>query len=126
VEPEPIHQNTEIAEFERELRQAFERRPAPPGLKSRIVAARNRRRTDRIRHRMVVWQRLAAAVVLVAALAGGFAWRQVQQRRKGEEARREVLTALRITQRTLNQINARLAARSQADQDTGHAQGDTE
>ncbi len=118
MEPEPINQ------FERELRQAFERKPAPPSLKGRILAARAQRRNERIHHRMVVWQRLAAAVVLVAVLAGGLAWRQVQRRRKGEEARRQVFIALRITQRALNQVSAQLDARSRAD----HAQdqGDSE
>jgi hypothetical protein len=121
VEPEQFEQ---IAVFDRELHQAFERKPAPPGLKSRILAARTQRRNERLHYRMVVWQRLAAAVVLVAVLAGGVAWRQVHERRKGEEARRQVFTALRITQRALNQINAQLNARSRAD----HAQdqGDTE
>lgn len=113
MEPEPIDQ------FERELRQAFERRPAPPGLKGRILGARNRRRTLRMHGRVVLFQRLAAAVVLVAVLGGGFAWRQQQQIRKGEEARREIRTALRVTQHALDKINARLAARNHTDQDQG-------
>lgn len=116
MEPEPIN------EFERELRQAMLRRPAPPGLKSRILAARNQRRSERIHHRMVLWQRFAAAAVLVAAITGGFTWRQVHERRKGEEARRQVFLALRITQRTLNQISDQLAARNHADQNQGDTQ----
>ena len=113
MEPEPIDQ------FERELRQAFERRPAPPGLKHRILDARGRRQSDHLRHRAVLWQRLAAALVLAVLLGGGFAWRQYDQRRKGEEARRQVLTALRITQRALDKINARLSARNRTDQIQG-------
>ncbi|HEX7728281.1 MAG TPA: hypothetical protein VF392_04530 [Terracidiphilus sp.] len=113
MEPEPIDQ------FERELRQAFERRPAPPGLKRRILDARARRQTLRHQHRMVLWQRLAAAIVLAAVVGTGFAWRQHQQVRKGEEARREVRTALRVTQRALDKINARLSARNHTDQDQG-------
>ena len=56
-------------------------------------------------------QRLAASLVLSAILAGGLDWRIVQQRRKEEAAREQVLTALRITSHALNQMNARLAAR---------------
>ena len=110
MEPEPID------EFERELHQAFVRRPAPPGLRQRILDARSRRHTERIHRRIVIWQRLAAVLVLAAAIGGGLAWRQVQQRRKGEEARRQVFTALRITQQALNRINERLTAHSRPGQ----------
>ncbi len=117
MEPEPNKSNDPMipidrdANFERELRQAFVRRPAPPSLKRRILDARSRRRTERRNHRMALWQRLAACMVAAAALGGGFAWRHVQEERKGEEARQQVLTALRITTRALNDMNARLAAR---------------
>lgn len=98
-------------EFERELRQAFARRPAPPGLKGKLMA---RRRASQIRHSFVTWQRMAAALVLTAALAGGAAWREREERRKEEAARDQVLTALRITNRALNQVNLRLATRGRA------------
>ncbi len=117
MEPEPdklIHPMIPIdrdANFERELRQAFVRRPAPPSLKRRILDARSRRRTERRNHRMALGQRLAACMVAAAALSGGFMWHHVQEERKGEEARQQVLTALRITTRALNDMNARLAAR---------------
>jgi hypothetical protein len=97
-------------ELERELRQAFERRPAPPSLKGKIMERRRRQNTERLHHRVVFWQRLAAAMLLVAALGGGFAWRSAQQRRKGEEAREQVFTALRIANHALNQMNAQLTA----------------
>jgi hypothetical protein len=109
--PESIHQ---ITEFERELRQNLARRPAPPSLKRRILEARTRHRTARFRNRIVLWQRLAASLVLAASLGGGYAWHHVQQQRKGEEARRQVFTALRITNRALNEMNARLAAHDRA------------
>jgi hypothetical protein len=103
-------------EFERELKQAFERRPAPPSLKRRILQQRSRRRTDRVHSYTVWWQRLAASVLLAGVIAGGYSWRQVEERRKGEEARRQVLTALRITNHVLNDLNRQLTARSRADQ----------
>ena len=58
------------------------------------------------------WQRLAASVLLAGVIAGGYSWRQVEDRRKGEEAAQQVLTALRITNRALNDMNRRLAARN--------------
>ena len=102
-------------DFERELQQAFLRRPAPPGLKRRILNQRAQRRTAQMRGRVVLWQRLVAGFVLAAVVGGGFTWRYVDERRKGEEAREQVLTALRITNRTLDQIQARLAARERAE-----------
>jgi len=105
VEPEPID------EFEQELRQASLRRPAPPSLKRRILDQRNRRRTQRVHDRVIFWQKLAASFVVAAVLGGGVAWRHIDQQRKGEAARQQVLTALRITNHALNEMNARLAAR---------------
>jgi hypothetical protein len=103
-------QNPErIDEFERELQQAFARRPAPPGLKRRLMESR---RSSPLAFSVFPWQRLAASLVLAAVLAGGFAWRNLQQRRQEEAAREQVFTALRITSHALNQMNTRLAAHS--------------
>ena len=57
-------------EFERELRQAFARRPAPPSLKRKLMQTR---RTKRKPLAWFTWQRLAASLVLTAILAGGIA-----------------------------------------------------
>lgn len=103
-------QPEQIDEFERELRQAMERRPAPPSLKRRILQRRTMQRTQRVHSHTIWWQRLAASVLLAGAVAGGYSWRQVQERRKGEEAAQQVLTALRITNRALNDMNRRLVA----------------
>ena len=113
-------------EFERELRQAFERRPAPPGLKRRLRErgllseprpagqAKEAPRTARRERRLVSWQLLAACAALVAVLAGGVQWRHVEQVRKAEAAREQVLTALRITSQALVRIDRRLAAHHRA------------
>ena len=103
-----------MEDFEDELRHAFERRPAPPGLKRRLM---DRRRAQRLRRPAVTWQRLAASIVLAAVLGGGVVWRNVEERRRGEAARQQVLTALRITGRALNQMNTRLAAHGRAAQE---------
>jgi hypothetical protein len=99
-----------IDEFENELRQAFERRPAPPSLKRRIMQQRNLRRTRRLETRIVWWQALAASLVLAGIIGGTLSWQQYEERRQGELARQQVFTALRITHHALNDMNARLAS----------------
>jgi len=105
-------QPEQIDEFERELKQAMERRPAPPSLKRRIMQRRSMLRTERVHSYTIWWQRLAASVLLAGVIAGGYSWRQAEDRRKGEEAKQQVLTALRITNRALNDMNRRLAVRN--------------
>ncbi len=100
-----------MEEFEQELRQAFERRPAPPSLKRLLM---ERRHEKEPRSHAFQWQRIAAAVVLIAVLGGGAAWHQQEEQRKGEAARQQVLTALRITNHALNQMNTQLAAHGRA------------
>jgi len=104
-------------EFERELRQAFERRPAPPGLKRKLM---EKRRAQRPPLAFITWQRLAASILLTAALAGGIEWHNVeyiQEQRKEEAARQQVFTALRITSHALSKMNERLASHGHADQE---------
>ncbi len=101
-------------EFERELRQALQRRPAPPGLKSKVMMRRRARSSSNI---SAIWQRLAASILLVAALAGGFAWHNHEEQLKDEAARQLVLTALRITAHALNQMNSQLAAHRRSPQE---------
>jgi len=108
VEFEPME------EFEQQLRQALERRPAPPSLKRKLMA---RRRAQRPPSHLLAWQRLAASVALAAMLGGAVTWRNVEERRKGEAARAQVLTALRITGHALDQMNTQLAAHSRAPQE---------
>jgi hypothetical protein len=102
-----------MEEFESELRQALERRAAPASLKRRIMARRDLKRPHSV---SAIWQRLAAVLVLGAVLGGAAEWeaRVREERRRGEAAREQVLTALRITGHALNQMNRQLAAHSRA------------
>lgn len=102
-------------EFERELKQAMERRPAPPSLKRQILQKRSARRTERHHTTMIWWQRIAASLLVGAVVAGGFGWRQMEQRRKGEEAKQQVMTALRITSQVLNNMNRKLVEHDRDD-----------
>lgn len=113
-----------LDEFEQELRQALERRPAPPGLKRKILERRAEERARRGwlkrmfavpkggRVQFGMWAKVAATLVIVAIIGGGVEWRvkQVEEQRKGEEARQQVLTALRITGHALDQVQENLAA----------------
>src|SRR3974390_2018733 len=103
-------------EFEHELKQAMVRRPAPPNLKRRILERREKERTAHARQRTIWWQRAAASILLAGGIAGGHKWRPAGEKRRGEEAKQQVLTALRITNRALNDMNRRLTARNHIDQ----------
>jgi hypothetical protein len=59
-----------------------------------------------------LWMKLAATLVIVVMLAGGgLEWRarKVEEQRRGEAARQQVLTALRITGHALDKVQARLS-----------------
>jgi hypothetical protein len=99
--PEPID------EFERELQQALQRRPAPPGLKRKIMA---RRRPQLNRAQGPLWMRLAASIAIVALIGVGVVERNREEERKGEAARQQVFTALRLTNRALTHVNQQLAS----------------
>jgi hypothetical protein len=94
--------------FERELQQGMLRLPAPPGLKRKIMARKQAARAEKTHRRLVFWQRLAASVVLCGAVGGGMAWHNIQEQRKGEAARQQVMVALRIASHALDQMNAQL------------------
>ena len=108
----------EMDEFERELRQALERRPAPPGLKRKLMAQRSANAARGVWWTRLVttghtrgWATATAALLLLAMAGGGVRWEldKRQEQRKGEAAREQVMTALRITGHALNEVQMRLA-----------------
>jgi hypothetical protein len=109
-------------EFEEEVRQAFERRPAPPGLKRKLME-RRRKAPQRQSFPLFAWRGLAASIVSVAlcilaalVVYGNYQQREAENKREGEAARQQVLTALKITNRALEHMNAQLAARGRSTQ----------
>ena len=110
-EVEPMDDPGGMDDFERELREAMQRQPAPPGLKRKVLG-RLWARAQHAHRRVVWWQRLAASVVLAGAVGGSLAWRNAEERRKGEEAKQQVFTALRITNHALHEMNAQLNERN--------------
>ncbi len=111
-------ESREMADFEGMLREAMQRQEAPLGLKQRVLAkARERRRAvQRPWWRVWMWQRVAASAVLAMAVGGFVVYQQherrVEEQRKGEEAREQVMTAFRITSKTLGRVNERLSVSS--------------
>lgn len=99
----------EMQEFEGKLRMAMARREAPLGLKTRVLAQARSRARERQHSRIWIWQRVVATLVVAAAIGGFAEYRHVEELRKGEAAKEQVLTALRITSRTMNRVQERLA-----------------
>jgi hypothetical protein len=99
-------------DFESELHAAMARVPAPPELKHKVM---NQlwERAWHARRRMVWFERIAASLVVVAVLSGAVVGRNVMERRRGEEAKRQVFTALRIAGRALDEMNLQLQEREQ-------------
>jgi len=80
--------------FEDDLARAFERKYAPDGFADRVLS-----RLEAPRHTSAsMLRRIAAAIVLTAALGGLTAHQIIEHRRneEGERARRQLMTALHI------------------------------
>jgi hypothetical protein len=97
-------------DFERDLRTAMRRIPAPHDLKSRVVGHLWERAGRK--QRDVVWfGRLAASLVLAGLVSGGVLWHNALERRRGEEVKQQLYTALRITNHALEEMNVQLQQR---------------
>jgi hypothetical protein len=96
-----------LDEFEEKLVCALTPYPAPPSLKRAILRRRSGQHNPK-RRRMMWFERLAASIVLACAAGGALYWRHSADVRKGEEAKQQVFTALRIANRALEQMNVQL------------------
>ena len=85
--------------LEQELKQTLARKPAPPGLEEKIL------RRSRPERRPLFRRWLAAAAAFVALTTGSLVeYRQY----RGEQAKRQLITAMKITAVKLNRIQTRL------------------
>ena len=98
------------SDFERELRGAMARKPAPPDLKRKLML-RHRADARQSHQRMAWFERLAASLVLAGVVSGAVFWHNQQERRRGEQIKQQVFTALRITNHALAVMNAQLQQR---------------
>ena len=113
-----------IDEFECELRESLQRQPAPGGLKRKVMEqrwheraqARSNRTTARQRTRMIWLERIAASLVVASVAGSALAGHYAIERRKGEEAKQQVFTALRITNHAFQVMNRQLQERDRNSQ----------
>jgi hypothetical protein len=106
-------------EFEGELREALARRAAPVDLKRKVMEHRGKERRGLVvgfkagessgrvvKHNRMVWlERIAASLVLAGVAGSAAVGHYAVERRKGEEAKRQVFTALRITNHAFEVMN---------------------
>jgi len=104
-----------IDEFERELREGLERRAAPPSLRRKVMERRRHER-KRQRSRMIWFERIAALLVVASVAGSVVAGHYAIERRKGEEAKQQVFTALRITNHAFQVMNRQLQERDRNSQ----------
>jgi hypothetical protein len=97
-------------EFESELHASFARVPAPSELKHKVM---NQlwEQAWHARRRMVWFERIAASLVVVAVMGGAVVSRNAIERHRGEEAKQQVFTALRIANRALEEMSVQLQER---------------
>ena len=103
-------------DLESELRESLKRRPAPASLKGKVMERRRQNRgqilpirsTTRQRNRMIWLERVAASLVLAGVAGSAAIGHYAIERRKGEEAKQQVFTALRITNHALQVMNEQL------------------
>jgi hypothetical protein len=109
-----------IDDFERELRESLERQPAPASLKRKVMEQRAQLRLSRTaarqRTRMIWFERIAASLVVACVAGSAVAGHYAIERRKGEEAKQQVFTALRITNHAFQVMNRQLQERDKNSQ----------
>lgn len=83
--------------LENDLKRALRRQSPAPGFAGRVMQRIEEQRFEETTRPMrPVWWRAAAASVTLAALLGGYATHRVVEHRRGERAKEQVLTAMRI------------------------------
>lgn len=80
--------------LENDLERALGRKDAPAGFADRVMQRIERGESPAAKR--PTWWRAAAASFTLAAMLGGYATHRVVEHRRGERAKEQVLTAMRI------------------------------
>ena len=88
-------------DFERELKNALERKEPAKGFTERVLLQATPSRKPALRG----WASLAVAASL---FAGMFGVMRYEEHRKGEQAKEQLMLALRITAKTLDTVERKL------------------
>ena len=99
-------------EFEHRLRQALRHEDPPPGFSARVMARLLEGKPQPLIHwwQRTWWQRtvvrwaLAGSLASLMAVATGIGVYQHQQRKRGEEARDQLMLALQITHTEFDRV----------------------
>lgn len=107
-------QDGEYKDLERLLRQELRLRDAPDGFGIRLSTRLENAAPFRARvAKTINWRprRLSFAIsaVLLSVVSGSYWIREYEKRRAGEQARSQVLLALRITANTFNHVQQKVA-----------------
>jgi hypothetical protein len=103
-------------EIEKALKTALQREPAPSRFADQVLRKASMRSAPVIPPLVRWWRMLpvrwaVAGVVVVACMVGGVAEHARQQRIRGEQARQQVLLALRITGTKLRVVQKQVIQR---------------
>jgi len=87
--------------LEQELQRALQRKEPSPGFDARVTAAVHRRRPVLM---MPGWLAAAAAVLVITAAGAGYRYHQ------GQEAKKQVMVAMRLTGTKLIRVQMQMKA----------------
>ncbi len=105
--------------FEKKLQDAMRREPAPEWLEGAIMARIRQEQQARKPSAWLsgAWLRWAGAVATLAVVVGGFQFERARQERMaGEQAKQQMLMALRVTGSKLRMAQERVYERVNANQ----------
>jgi hypothetical protein len=91
-------------DLERELRNTLRRKDPPPGFADRVMARLEPGKARRVPPRWTPW---AVAAALLLSSSGGLVYRQQRQAR-GEQAKEQLLLALKVTGTQLDHVRTKL------------------
>jgi hypothetical protein len=83
--------------LEHDLQRALRRQAPAPGFADRVMQRiESQAAIETVKPKRPAWWRAAAASVTLAAVLGGYATHRVIEHRRGERAKEQLLTAMRI------------------------------